>query len=221
MPTQTIRSGSDPVAENTPSNCPAIGPTLKHLRKQRGYSLAQLADAAGLSEATLSRIENGRTLVSAPHLYQLAQILDADISSFFVSDARPMGSGIRSVARAGGTEPVTTDRFTTTVLCADLSQKTMHPFLNEISARSLEDAGGLKAHRGEEFLHVLAGTIVLHSEFYAPLALAAGDSLYFDAAMPHAYLNTGPEPARILIVTTFGPPDRPSSPQSAKQEKTP
>ncbi len=221
MPVDTIRSRSDPPSEDAPSDCPAIGPTLKHLRKQKGYSLAHLADAAGLSEATLSRIENGRTLVSAPHLYQLAQILDADISSFFVPDARPMGSGIRSVARADSAEPVVTDRFATNVLCADLSQKTMHPFLNEITARSLEDAGGLKAHRGEEFLHVLAGTIALHSEFYAPLALAAGDSLYFDAGMPHAYLNTGPEPARILIVTTFGPPHRTPEPRSEHQGKKP
>ncbi|MEM1044553.1 MAG: XRE family transcriptional regulator [Pseudomonadota bacterium] len=221
MPMQADSRVSANSNTSGPSDCPAIGPLLKHLRKHKGYSLAELATAAGLSEATLSRIENGRTLVSAPHLYQLAQILDADISSFFAPDARPMASGIRSVARAGGTEPVLTDRFATTVLCADLSQKAMHPFLNEITARSLEEAGGLKAHRGEEFLHVIAGTIVLHSEFYAPLTLAAGDSLYFDAGMPHAYLNTESEPAHILVVTTFGPPHRAPEPRSAYQGKEP
>ena len=49
-----------------------IGARINALRKSRGLSLAQLAKATGLSEATLSRIENEQSLVSAHHLTFIA-----------------------------------------------------------------------------------------------------------------------------------------------------
>lgn len=183
-----------------------IGERLKSLRKARSFSLGHLAGLTEMSEATLSRIENGQTLVSAHHLYILSRVLKVDITAFFEAGSQPMRSGVRSISRGGEGAMLDTARFRANVLCADLANKSMHPFINEISAESLEAAGGLVAHAGEEYLHVLDGVLVLHSEHYAPLRLAAGDSLYFDGAMAHAYVNGGDEPARILVITTADMP---------------
>lgn len=184
-----------------------IGERLKRLRKARSFSLGDLAGLTDMSEATLSRIENGQTLVSAHHLYILSRVLDVDITAFFETGSRPMRNGVRSISRGGEGTMADTARFRANVLCADLANKSMHPFINEISAPSLRDAGGLVAHAGEEYLHVLDGVLVLHSEHYAPLRLVAGDSLYFDGSMAHAYVNGGDEPARILVVTTAEMPN--------------
>ena len=183
-----------------------IGPRIKALRKERGKSLAELAMSTGLSEATLSRVENDQTLVSAHHLYMLAQALSVDITRFFGEEQQTIGNGIRSVARRGDGAALDTARYEALVLCTDLANKKMHPAINTVSIRSVEAAGGLSRHPGEEFVYVLDGVLILASEFYEPLRLEVGDSVYFDSRMGHAYLAEGETPVRILVVNTTEPP---------------
>lgn len=179
-----------------------IGARLKGFRTALGLSLAKLAEMTGISNATLSRVENGQVLVSAHNLYALSQALGVDITAFYADAPSPLRAGIRSVSRKGEGQEVTTDRFLSRVFASDLANKKMHPAVNTITAFSLAEAGGLASHAGEEFIYVLKGQLVLHSEHYAPLLLAAGDTLYFDAAMPHAYVAMQGGPADILVVNT-------------------
>ena len=79
-----------------------IGERLKAHRKARGLTLGRLAGLTGISEATLSRIENDQTLVNAHNLYILSQVLGVDITAFFKAETRPLRAGIRSVCRSGG-----------------------------------------------------------------------------------------------------------------------
>ncbi|MEK4662115.1 helix-turn-helix domain-containing protein [Priestia sp. FSL H7-0729] len=44
----------------------AFGPYMKQLREQQGYSINQLAEAAGISNSQISRIENGVRGVPKP-----------------------------------------------------------------------------------------------------------------------------------------------------------
>jgi quercetin dioxygenase-like cupin family protein len=78
----------------------------------------------------------------------------------------------------------------------------MHPAIDMVTITSVEEAGGFSRHDGEEFLHVLKGTLVLASEFYEPLTLNEGDSVYFDSHMGHAYLSGSGEPVTILVIAT-------------------
>ena len=75
-----------------------------------------------------------------------------------------------------------------------------------VTLGTLEEAGGLSQHEGEEFLHVLTGQLSFVSEFYEPLTLEPGDSLYFDSNMGHAYLSADGKPVTILVVATTEPP---------------
>lgn len=191
---------------NRPEPTLALGARIKALRKERGLSLAELAKATGVSEATLSRVENDQTLVSAHHLYQLAKALGADITAFFEDGTRPIANGIRSISRKGEGLALSTARYEAQVLCTDIANKRMHPAIDTVTIRSLEQAGGLSHHDGEEFLHVLSGHLVFISEFYEPLALESGDSIYFDSNMGHAYLSADGGPVTILVVATTEPP---------------
>jgi len=47
---------------------------------------------------------------------------------------------------------------------------------------------------------VIRGHMELHSDLYAPLALAAGDSIYFDSGMAHGYVRTSADPCTVLAV---------------------
>ncbi|HFI0701048.1 TPA: nucleotide sugar dehydrogenase [Streptococcus suis] len=55
-------------------------------RKQLGYSQQELADATGINRAMISRIEKGDYLPSIPQLERLAQVLEFDLASLFISN---------------------------------------------------------------------------------------------------------------------------------------
>jgi transcriptional regulator with XRE-family HTH domain len=179
-----------------------IGPRIKTLRKERGLSLLELAKAIGVSESTLSRVENEQTLVSAHHLYQMSKTLGVDISAFFDAGSKPMASGIRSIQRRGEGIALSTARYEAVVLGTDLANKKMHPAINSITITTLEEAGGFSRHDGEEFLYVLEGVLNLMTEHYEPVHLSTGDSIYFDSSMGHAYLSGDGKPVRILVIAT-------------------
>ncbi|MBL4785142.1 MAG: helix-turn-helix transcriptional regulator [Cohaesibacteraceae bacterium] len=181
---------------------PRIGERVKSFRKDKGLSLSEVSRQSNISEATLSRIENEQTLVSAANLYILSQVLDVDITAFFEDASKPIRNGVRSIARKNQGIELETARYKAQVLCTDLSSKKMHPAIDTIAARTLDDAGGYNAHPGEEYLYVLKGKLILYSEHYAPLLLDETDSIYFDGTMGHAYVSGSSIPAQILVITT-------------------
>ncbi len=64
----------------------------------------------------------------------------------------------------------------------------MVPVLTRIRAKSLAEFGDLVHHSGEEYIYVLEGRIEVHTEFYEPVVLSAGESIYIDSNMGHAYV---------------------------------
>jgi quercetin dioxygenase-like cupin family protein len=69
-----------------------------------------------------------------------------------------------------------------------------------VDARTVEEAGGLAGHDGEEFCYVLSGTLELHFKGAEPTRLTAGDSVLFASHQPHAYVGPTAEGATLLLV---------------------
>ncbi|HRW31074.1 MAG TPA: helix-turn-helix transcriptional regulator, partial [Emcibacteraceae bacterium] len=61
----------------------AIGACLKDMRESRGFNARALAEAAGVSAAMISRIENGQVSPSISTLSALSEALDVPMVSFF------------------------------------------------------------------------------------------------------------------------------------------
>ena len=58
-------------------------------------------------------------------------------------------------------------------------------------------------HPGEEFVHVIQGTLELELEGSEPRILRAGDSAYYDAERPHLFRNaSSTRPLRIFCVNS-------------------
>jgi quercetin dioxygenase-like cupin family protein len=58
-------------------------------------------------------------------------------------------------------------------------------------------------HLGEEFVHVLQGTLELELEGSEPRILRVGDSAYYDADRPHLFRNaSSSKPLRIFCVNS-------------------
>ena len=127
----------------------------------------------------------------------MAQLLSGDMD-----EAKPLQTARRSVNRAGEGQILDTPMQSLRYLSVDLTNKQFAPIIGEIKAHSLEEAGEFHRHHGEEFIFVVSGELELHSESYTPLRLRAGDSVYFDSGMAHAYVAAGKEPCKILSICT-------------------
>lgn len=185
------------------------GAALRKLRLARGWSLAQLSDQSGVPISTLSRVELGQNALNYDKLMRLCRALDVDLEGLVTREAEtaPAASGRRSVVKAGDGPPVRVAGNTGRRAAADLLSKSLSPIVVDVTARNLEAHGPMAVHAGEAYALVLAGDVEFHSHLYAPLAMTAGDAVYFDAASGYALLAPG-QPAKVLLVasgeTAFG-----------------
>jgi transcriptional regulator with XRE-family HTH domain len=178
------------------------GPAIRKLRLAKGWTLAELADHSGVAISTLSRVELGQTALNYDKLVRLCRALDVDLQGLVAREISGVSapSGRRSVVRAGEGQPLTAPGQRGLAAGGDLLSKAFTPIILDIEARTLADAGPLRALDGEAYLLVLAGEAVLHGELYAPLTLKTGDGVYFDGRGPHAIVAGGDRPARVLLV---------------------
>ena len=180
------------------------GEALKSLRLQKGWTLAEVSERTGLPVSTLSKIENGKMSLSYDKLARISTGLDIDIGSLFARDRAtpPVGliSGRRSITRAGDGRTIETNAYGHLYPAGDLLNKRFVPIVAEVRARSLADFGEMIRHPGEEYAFVLEGAIELHTDLYAPVRLDAGDSIYFDSGMGHAYIAVDDGPCRLLSI---------------------
>ncbi|GCE76801.1 hypothetical protein CBZ_18570 [Cellulomonas biazotea] len=170
----------------------AVGGRLRALRQERGLTLAQVADATGVSLSTLSRLESGgrrptlELLLPLAREYQvpLDELVDAPATGDPRVYARPFQRHGRTFVpltrRPGGV------RSYKVVIPADPTPVTPE----------------LQVHEGWEWLYVLSGRLRL---VLGPhdLRLGPGEVAEFDTRTPHAILNPGPDPVELL--TLFGP----------------
>lgn len=176
---------------------------IRDVRLARGLSLRALSARAGLPYSTLSKLENGKMTLTYDKLIRLAQALNVDLKDILSSPEEqpvPVAAGRRSVTRAGEALDAESEKHVHHYPAADLLGKMMTPIIIDVQARSVDELGGLVRHAGEEYLYVLRGSMELHSDLYAPLALGPGDSVYFDSSMAHGYVRTSSDQCTVLAV---------------------
>jgi transcriptional regulator with XRE-family HTH domain len=200
--------GAQPSTEQ-PFPAPSVarpGAVLKALRRKHGWTLAQVSRRTGLPTSTLSKIENDKMSLTYDKLARLSSGLQVDISALFNGEAGAAGelgaSGRRSITSAGEGKAIETKNYSHLYPAWELLNKRIIPIVAELHARSLEEFGELIRHPGEEYAFVLEGEVDLYTSLYAPVRLKAGDSIYFDSGMGHAYVAASEGPCRVLSLCT-------------------
>jgi transcriptional regulator with XRE-family HTH domain len=185
---------------------PGPGEAIRALRKRIGLTLTELSARTGLAVSTLSKLEMGHVSLSYDKLMLISKGLDVDMAELLDTTPHPNGAatygGRRVVHRAGEGQHVETRSYSQVYLATELLNKRLTPIFCELHARTLDDFfaefGDFIRHPGEEFTYVLEGEVAFHTELYAPLTLHAGDSIYFDSEMGHAYLKGSDAPSRLI-----------------------
>lgn len=173
------------------SQHPTIGALLRSLRARKGWTLKQMSEHSGIPLSTLSKVEHDRLTLTYDKLLQLSQRLQLRMSELFAEQdgaPEPAVTARRSIGRVKDAIRVSTPNYDYYYLCPELRRKRMIPVLTRVHAKSLEEFGELVRHSGEEYIHVLEGRMEVHTEFYDPIVLEAGESVYIDSNMGHAYI---------------------------------
>ena len=171
----------------------AIGSHLRRLRAKKKLSLAQVARAVGISVGFLSALERSQMSGSVGTLRKLARFYKTNILDIFDangSSSRQVKPKQRKVLHAGRGVRMELLAWGNTV---------MEPHLFRVAPGA--GSGDSYTHDGEEFLYVLRGEleIIVEKEEYR---LKAGDSFYFESAMPHLWKNPGGAETWVLWVNT-------------------
>ena len=185
-------------------NAPTLGALIRSLRSRHGWTLKEMSEKCGIPVSTLSKVEHDRLTLTYDKLYQLSQRLGIRMSELF-AELSEEGGGSVTARRSLGTLQqainIETPNYDYHFLCAELRRKRMIPVIARIRSKSSREFGDLVHHSGEEFTYVLKGQVVLNTEFYDPVVLKEGESIYFDSSMGHAYLTAeGCDEAVVLTV---------------------
>lgn len=178
----------------------AIGARVKRERQARRWTLAQLAEAAGVSRRTVVSVEQGTANPSVGTLLRLSDTLGVGLPAL-VEPPHPQTvkvtrqgqgaalwrgpSGGRGVLVAGTAPPDVVELWDWTLEPGERHDSEAH-------------AAGTR-----ELVHVQEGTVTVEVADQS-VALEVGDAAAFAGDVPHAYANTGDGPARFAL-TVFEP----------------
>ncbi len=178
-----------------------IGQKLRHLRRVKGMTLIELANAIGCSESLLSKVENDKVRPSVRILHRLVEALQANVAMLLQEDSAESDVVLRpheriSINMGGETQA-------NGVAMENLIPRPGSSLL-QATLVVLEPggaSGGFLEHTGEEIGYVVEGQLELKLDGRV-LVANAGDSFHFRSDIPHEYRNPGEVTARVLWVNT-------------------
>ena len=182
-----------------PGSILEVGAKLQRLRRDRNWTLQEASQATGISISMLSKIEREDLSPTVTTLSRIAAGFGIEVASLLTDNAAG-ATGRRSITRAKDGKLSPTGTCDNVWLCNDLARKKMTPIRTRVRARSVEDYSEWASYDADLFLIVLSGTLVVHSEVYAPVVLNEGDSIYYDANSRHVWTSEGESDAVVLWV---------------------
>lgn len=172
-----------------------VGRRLRKLRAECGLSIRSLAEKSGLNVNTLSLIENGKTSPSVSTLQQVAAALKAPITAFFETETPPQ---MIVCQKADDRKAATFTHGTLADLGTGFARPGLEPFI--VTLEPYTDSGDTPiVHTGLEFVFCLEGRIGYEVDGQA-FTLEPGDSLLFEAHLPHRWRNDGESRSRSLLL---------------------
>jgi transcriptional regulator with XRE-family HTH domain len=182
------------------------GERITELRRTYSISREALAERSGLAPELIRRIEEEGVIPDLAPLVKIARALGVRLGTL-LDDHEELGPVVTRQGEAEAAARFVTGRpeagpsgghqgLNFQALAADKGGRHMEPFIVDITPEAVQEKS---THEGEEFIHVLSGTLSLEYGKDTRL-LVAGDSVYYDSIVPHRLLSADKNPVRILAV---------------------
>jgi len=180
---------------------PGIAERLAELRKLNGLTLEELAQRASLTKSYLSKLERGLSSPTIGTVLKLAEALSVTVDQLISRSSR--ANEILHV-KAGDRIPFSpsTERhgYTYEAIAAERPDKAMQPFIM-LPPFTLAEDQPMASHAGEELIFVVSGQMEVLFDGRT-VRMSAGDSLYFNASIPHRSRSVGKVQAQALVVVS-------------------
>lgn len=163
-----------------------VGARLRAARRDRGWTLEELATRAGMSASTLSRLESGKRQANLELLLPLVRNLGIRIDDLVQPDT-PDPRVRRPVIRRDG------------MIIAPLAPEGSPIHTYKITYPPVATLPEPRVHDGYEWLYVLTGKLRLRLG-HQDLILTRGEAAEFDTRTPHAMSAAGSRPAQVLSI---------------------
>ena len=178
-----------------PSPHSQIPVRIKELREDEEISVIDLARDTGISAEDYEGYESGKLDIPISILYKIAAALHVDPTVLLTGEDPRMESA--AVCRAGqGVQIERYPGYEFSSLAYNFKGRTIEPLLVYLDPSKPEAA--LVHHDGQEFNYVTEGKVKI-TVGKRSYVLATGDSIYFDAGIPHGQAAVD-GPARFITI---------------------
>ena len=207
MPKKPKSATNAPVASRRATVSTDLGVRLREGRERKAFTVRGLARYVGVSPSLVSQIERGKVMPSVGTLYAIANQLELVVDDLFRDAGAPHSEREKSALDAA--DPVQRGHNRNMIRLAEgvrWERLTPRPdaeveFLKVIYEVGAESCGeeSLIRHGGSEYAYMLSGRLGLKIGF-EEFELGPGDSITFDAQMPHRLWTIGKKPAEAIWV---------------------
>lgn len=177
-----------------------IGEKIRRLRQEKDMTLEELSKKSGVALATLSRMETGKMTGTVDSHNNICRALNVSIADLY-REAEDESKTVERMAVSTRPQHYTqSSRAKFELLVSETHGKKILPLLVRISpggaTKKEETSPGI-----EKFIYVLNGDIEVRVG-KQDFVLKKGDSLYFDASLPHVFANKKGKEAQALCIVS-------------------
>lgn len=189
---RTEEAQAAPLSETASQTLTMIGRRIREIRKSRGMTLQQLAEASKISSSMLSLVERGLTSPSVGSLIVICEALGKSMSGLLATDDH---SG-DIVVRADEVETVVTHRNVVRRVLKEDRNNGVSIAINEYAPKTSSNDTPL-THDGFEYGLVLEGNLTVEVDGVSHV-LKAGDLISYASSRPHRIWNHSNTSARTV-----------------------
>ena len=181
-----------------------IADRIRELREISDMSVDVLSQKLNIPKDTYLQYENGETGVPISTLYEIAGILDVELTELLTgSTPRLQSYCYVKKGEAPYIERYKGYKFQS--LSYGFKNKRIEPLLVTIEPEENKKME-LVTHSGQEFNYVLEGQIKFGG---TEIIMSEGDSIYFDPTMPHGQTAVDGKPGKFITVILHDDHEKP------------
>ncbi|WP_317931454.1 cupin domain-containing protein [Halioxenophilus sp. WMMB6] len=175
-----------------------VGERLRQMRQAKGLSQRELAKLAGVTNSTISLIEQNRVSPSVASLKKVLDGIPMTLSEFFTLDVQ---ANEANYFYSPQQQPdIGSDGLHYFLVGADHKDRKI-TLLREVIEPGADSGADLITHDGEECGIVIDGEVEL-TIGDVQRVLVAGEGYYFDTRTPHRFRNRSDKTVIIISAST-------------------
>lgn len=176
-----------------------IGMRLRQIRESKGLSQRELAKRVGVTNSTISLIEQNRVSPSVSSLKKVLGGIPISLADFFILDMQ-VGLSDQPFYDVGEQPDVGSNGIHYYLVGHHRKQRQMC-ILREVMPPGTDTGKTMLAHEGEEGGVIISGEVEI-TVGDTLRVLRAGEAYYFESRTPHRFRNVGKEDAIIVSANT-------------------